>query len=60
MNNVEQAYNWLSLLVIWTSVLVLGGGAVAMARCAWTEFVRPHWIKRLRRIERGRMEQSNA
>jgi hypothetical protein len=56
MNAVEEAYRWLSMLVIWVAVLVFGG----IVRCVWIEFVRPHWIKRLHKLERGREEQRNA
>jgi hypothetical protein len=56
MNAVEEAYRWLSLLVIWVALLVFGG----IARCVWVELIRPRWLRRLRRLEAGREEQRNA
>jgi ABC-type phosphate transport system permease subunit len=60
MSAAEQAFHWLSLLVIWISALIFGGLMVCLARHTWITFVRPRWIRRLRRIERGRREQADA
>jgi hypothetical protein len=56
MNAVEEAYQWLSLLVLWAGLFVLGG----VANVIWRTCIRPHWLKRLHKLEQGRERQRNA
>jgi hypothetical protein len=51
--DLHPGFAWAALLLVWMLALVIGGAVINVLR-------RPFWLRRLRKLDRGREAQRGA